>query len=98
MRIASLVAAAAVAVLAPTACGSKSSDPQPDAGTPDTRPPTPPEWDRPVTRPDDTTATSSRATCKFARGALPAETLGASTPIDSAIPIDTVIVLMMENR
>src|SRR5262249_10590679 len=69
-----------------------------DAGDEDMRPPTPPEWDRAVTRPDDKTASDGRAACTFARGAMPAETLGKSTPVDADIPIETVIVLMMENR
>ncbi len=69
----------------------------PDAAV-DTRPPTPPEWDRAVTRADDATATAGRAACKFTRGAMPAETLGSTTPLDRDIPIENVVVLMMENR
>ncbi len=61
-------------------------------------PPTPAAWDQPVTRPDDATATASRAACAFKRGDMPAATLGASTPVDSAIPITNVVFLMMENR
>lgn len=61
-------------------------------------PPTPPEWDRPITRPDDATAKTKRGTCGFARGAMPAETLGASVPIDKDIPIETIVVIMQENR
>jgi phospholipase C len=86
------------------ACSETSPDsfdyPTSEAGTEDadTRPPTPPEWDRPITRPDDATAAASRASCKFARGAMPAETLGKSTPVDADIPIKTVVVLMQENR
>ncbi len=64
----------------------------------DQRPPTPPEWDRPVTRPDDTTAANDRAACTYTRGNMPAETLGASEPVDTAMPIDTVVVLMLENH
>ncbi len=64
----------------------------------DERPPTPPDWDRTVTRPDDPTAQTNRASCTYQRGALPAETLGSSTPIDKDIPIDTVVVLMLENH
>ena len=60
--------------------------------------PTPAAWDAPVTRPDDGTATSSRAACAFKRGDMPAATLGASTPIDKDIPITNVIVVMMENH
>src|SRR3954468_7700843 len=86
-----------------TACSSSKSDAPPtdDAGadaTTDDRPPTPPEWDRDVTRPDDTSAATSRASCKYTRGMMPAETLGASSPVDVAIPITNIIVLMQENR
>jgi phospholipase C len=90
--------AALFLALAALAC-SKSTDStdNPDAGD-DTRAPTPSEWDRAVTRPDDKAASDGRAACKFAAGAMPAETLGASTPVDKDIPIETVIVLMMENR
>jgi len=77
-------------------CSSPAATSEVDAGY--TRPPTPAAWDRTVTRPDDSTATSSRAACKYARGALPAETLGAGTPVDKGIPIDTVVVLVMENH
>jgi phospholipase C len=52
----------------------------------------------PVPRLDDTTAKTERDACQFARGAMPADTLGKSTPIDQDIPIDTVVVLMMENH
>jgi len=79
-----------------SACSSSDTG---DSGADvDQRPPTPPEWDRPVTRPDDTTAANSRAACTYKRGDMPAETLGASEPVDTAIPIDTVVVLMMENH
>jgi phospholipase C len=47
---------------------------------------------------DDTTAQSNRAACKYARGALPGETLGASTPIEGEIPIDNIVIVMMENH
>ncbi|MGH7297072.1 MAG: phospholipase C [Polyangiaceae bacterium] len=56
------------------------------------------DWDRPVTRPDDDAATASRAACAFARGALPAETLGASMPVDVDIPVQNIVVVMQENR
>jgi phospholipase C len=65
---------------------------------PDTRAPTPKDWDRAITRPDDGAAEAKRGSCGFARGAMPAETLGKSVPVGSDIPIDTVVVLMQENR
>jgi phospholipase C len=85
--------------LSPLAACSSSSSPaaSTDAGD-DTRPPTPPAWDRAVTRPSDGDATSGRTACKFARGAMPAETLGASTPVDKDIPVETIVVVMMENH
>jgi phospholipase C len=49
-------------------------------------------------RPDDATAVADRAACKFARGAMPATTLGKSTPIDAEIPIEHIVVVMMENH
>ncbi len=92
----------AVFALAPVfllACQSTPDQPAADAGVDvDTRPPTPPEWDRPVTRPDDKSATDGRAACKFKAGDMPAETLGTSVPVDKDIPIDNVVVLMMENH
>lgn len=76
------------------ACSSGDAD----SGEPDTRPPTPAEWDRDVVRPSDADAVQGRQACKFTRGAMPAETLGASDPVDSDIPIKTIVVLMQENR
>ena len=81
-----------------------TSNPATDGGTDageadvDTRPPTPPEWDRPVTRPDDAQATAQRTACGFGPGALPGETLGKGTPIEKDLPIDTIVVLMLENH
>ena len=81
---------------------SKAHD-APAAGTAaatadDSRPPTPAEWDRPVARPDEAQASADRAACKFARGALADETLGASVPVAKDIPIETIVVIMQENR
>lgn len=90
-----IVAAASCDKTNPDSYSYPTSDAAPNV---DTRPPTPPEWDRPVTRPDDATAAASRASCKYKRGALPAETLGSSSPVDADIPIKTVVVVMQENR
>lgn len=49
-------------------------------------------------RPDDAKAAADRARCAFKRGAMPAATLGQTSPVGEKIPIDTVIVLMQENR
>jgi phospholipase C len=59
---------------------------------------TPDAWDQPVTRPSDDAGAAQRAACTFTKGAMPAQTLGASTPIDSEIPIENIVVVMMENR
>src|SRR5262245_60355231 len=69
----------------------------------ETPPPEPPlpgpsEWNRGVTPPSDADAESKRAACDFKKGALPAETQGKSKPNGKEIPIDHVLVLMMENR
>jgi phospholipase C len=98
---------AAWALLAPLgvfvvfACSQEKS-PAPPAVTAeddaDVRPPTPPEWDRDVTRPDESAARDARSKCTFARGAMAAETIGAALPVGGDIPIDTIIVLMQENR
>ncbi len=90
-----------LAIPALVACSTQDTGSAPDdAGEPDvdTRPPTPTEWDRPVTRPDDSQADADRAACKFARGALAGETLGKSTPIEDDIPIQNIVFLVMENH
>lgn len=87
------------AILVACSKNGDSSAPPPATETPaDTRPPTPADWDRTVTRPDEAAATADRASCKFSRGALPDETLGASIPVGKDIPIETIVVLMQENR
>jgi phospholipase C len=59
----------------------------------------PPAWNRAVSRPANESAASQlRSTCAFKRGAMPAETLGAEIPVDHAIPIETIVVIMQENR
>src|SRR5687767_7705383 len=58
----------------------------------------PPEWDKPVTPPSDAEAAAKRAACGYQKGALPAETQGASAPMGKDIPVETIIVMMMENR
>src|SRR4051794_12373684 len=97
LAVASLVGLGAVITNA-SACKSDDGTPAPPAAEPDPRPPTPAEWDRPVTRPDDATAAAGRDACKFTRGALPEETLGAGIPTGKDIPIETIVVLMKENR
>ena len=60
--------------------------------------PGPPEWNREVTPPTDTEAADKRASCGYTLGSLPAETQGESTPSGKDIPVDHILVLMMENR
>jgi phospholipase C len=79
------------------ACSKDQPGPEPEP-EPDHRPPTPPEWDRAVTRTDEAAASAARASCTFARGALADETLGSEIPTGKDIPIETIVVLMQENR
>jgi phospholipase C len=90
---AAVVAASTSGCSEDTSIGAASTT---DAGDP--RPPTPTEWDRSVTRTDEAAAAASRAACKFTRGALPDETLGTGVPTGKDIPIETIVILMQENR
>ena len=49
-------------------------------------------------RPTNEAAADTRAACGFEAGSLPRDTLGESDPIGDAIPIEHVLLLMMENR
>ena len=60
--------------------------------------PVPAAWNQTYTQPTDTAATASRAACTFARGAMPAQTVGPATALDKDIPIEHIVVLMQENR
>jgi len=105
-----LLATAALAVAGPlaaiAACSSSSNNSSSsgeqctnDAGLgPDGQALTPCAWDTPVTRVDDGTSTTNRAACKYQRGDMPAATLGPSIPIDEEMPIDNIVVVMMENH
>lgn len=98
MRRGLVVAALAIAASIAACTDDTTLAPQAVAPPPDPRPPTPAEWDRAVTRTDEASAAASRGACKFARGALPDETLGMGVPTGSDIPIETIVVLMQENR
>jgi phospholipase C len=50
------------------------------------------------TPPSDDTAQSVRQACGYDAGALTIETQGASAPDGAKIPIDTIVIVMMENR
>lgn len=69
------------------------SPPEPEAPLPG-----PVEWNREVTPPDDTEAAQKRDACDYKAGMLPAETQGASQPNGKEIPVEHVLVMMMENR
>lgn len=60
--------------------------------------PGPSEWNREVSAPGDEEAAAKRASCAYKKGMLPAETLGESHPLGQDIPIDHILVVMMENR
>jgi phospholipase C len=61
-------------------------------------PPTPIAWDRPVLRPEQANAAATRAACGYGPGAMAAETLAPDTPVGADIPVDKIVVVMMENR
>jgi phospholipase C len=48
--------------------------------------------------PDDGEAAAGRAACSFAAGAPAAQTLDPGTPTGTDMPIDNIVVLMMENH
>jgi phospholipase C len=71
-------------------CSSSSSTEAPsDAGT------TAPHVDA---GPSDMVAESTRAKCGYDVGSLAADTQGASAPDGATIPIETIVIIMMENR
>jgi phospholipase C len=94
---------AALAACSSSSGGSAAADASPTCASgdaalaPDGVALTPCAWDRPVTQPSDTTAASGRAACKFKRGAMPEATLGP-TDLPADIPIDNIVVVMMENH
>jgi phospholipase C len=58
---------------------------------------TPCAWNAPVTQPAESTAAPQRAACQFGRGDLPMATLGP-TVLPQSMPIDNIVVVMMENH
>lgn len=58
----------------------------------------PPNWNRAVTKPTDDAAKAGREGCTFKAGALAGETQGASRPNGKEIPVDHILIVMMENR
>ncbi len=65
-------------------CGGTPTTPQPDLG--------------PRSTYTEAQAAAARTACTFKAGALPGESLAKDAPIGPQIPIDTVVVVMMENR
>jgi len=86
-----LLAALSVSFMA--CAETDSTGPEPATGLPG-----PEEWNRDVTAPTDAEAETKRAACDYKAGSLPAETQGKSQPNGADIPIDHVLVMMMENR
>lgn len=84
----------------PTDAGPEDADATADAivdGGPDTRPPEvmiPPD----AVRVTEAEAEAGRASCAYARGAMPWETVGEEQAIGAEMPIDHIIMLMQENR
>jgi phospholipase C len=93
-----LTASPAVAFVSCSGSNKSGSSASGDDAGDDGAVPTPPQWDQPVTRPDDNTANSGRAACQYQRGDMPAATLGPSFPIDADMPIENIVVVMMENH
>jgi len=100
LALRSALAAGLGLALASAAWGCSTEPPAepPPTAPPDPRPSAPAEWDRSVARPDEASAAAARASCRFTRGALPDETLGAGVPVGKEMPIETIVVLMQENR
>ena len=76
-----------LALAAIAACSTKGSSTTPT-----------PDVEAGAVRPDDATAEGMRGRCGYARGALAKDTLGASAPIGKDIPVDTIVVVIQENR
>jgi phospholipase C len=85
---------AGVSLLALVACSSPDEVVPPPPSGDDA----PDWWNKEVTPPSDAAAEAGRAACDYSVGALPAETHGVSAPQGAAIPIDHVVIVMMENR
>ena len=60
-------------------------------------PPTPPDM-APRSMLDEAAAAAARAACTFKAGAPAAQSLASTAPIGTQIPINNIVVVMMENR
>jgi phospholipase C len=83
MRVRHLAFLPALPLLAVLACSSSSS---------------PPAAPLHPNSPSDMVARQQRAACAYAPGAMTIDTQGASQPDGDEIPIDTIAIVMMENR
>lgn len=95
MRTRALVGLAALFCFGLPACNQPV---EPTETTPEPPLPGPEEWNRTVTPPDDAEAAQKREACEYKAGMLPAETQGKSKPNGKDIPVEHVLVMMMENR
>jgi phospholipase C len=96
-----LLLAATASLLAAACSSSSAAPPAPDAGPAAVvggPPYGPHSWNVTVTPPNDAAAAAGRLACAYKAGALPAETQGESTPLWNQIPVDHILVVMMENR
>ncbi len=76
------------------ACDTAAA-PEVDAGTDSG----PPGYDGGlITRIPESEAAANRASCTYARGAMPWQTIGEEHPIGDDIPIDHIFVVVQENR
>ncbi len=95
MRTRALLGLVALFSFALPACATpdESTVPEPEKPLPG-----PEEWNREVTPPADAEAAEQRLACGYKAGMLPAETQGKSQPNGKDIPVEHVLVMMMENR
>lgn len=100
MRTPSLACLSALFPLALSLSLAGCTEPDETGTNPDPEKPLPgpTEWNRDVTPPDDAAAQEQRESCGYKAGMLPAETQGASRPSGKEIPVEHVLVMMMENR
>lgn len=95
----SLFAAATLALSATVGCDDGSGGAGGKGGAGGAEPNrVPASWDRAVTKPTDADAKAARESCTYKAGALAGETQGASRPNGKDIPVDHILIVMMENR
>ena len=99
-RLSNLIALSALGALSVACSGTEQTSDKPPGAVfaPDPGLPGPAEWNSPVAQPADDQAGSDRTACAYSSGAMPAATQGVSRPNGSEIPVDTIVIAMMENR